>query len=63
MPKITRDYQEGICTICKKKKLVRVLLNNKRVAYLCKNCLEGIGEMTVNELLNKFGEDINLKAS
>ena len=63
MPKITRDYQEGYCNICKNETLVRILLNNKKAASVCKNCLKGIKDMTVNELLSKYGEEINLNAS
>jgi|GEM_PF-2937957 len=63
MTQITRAYQEGVCSICKKETLVRVIVNNKRAAMICKNCVEGIGSMTVNELLSKFGEDISLNAS
>jgi len=63
MPQITRDYQEGTCSICQQETLVRVLVNNKKAALVCRNCIKEIGDMTVNELLNKFGEDISLNAS
>ena len=62
MPKITRDYQEGVCNVCKKETLIRVIVNNKKTACVCKNCINNIGNMTVNELLSKFGEDISLNA-
>lgn len=63
MPKITRDYQEGECSICHYETLIRVLVNNQKSVSLCKKCLEKVGELTVNQLLTKYGEDINLKAS
>ena len=63
MPKITREYQEGYCNICKRETLVRVLVNNKRAANVCGECIKSVGNMTVNQLLSKFGEDISLNAS
>jgi len=63
MPKITRDYQEGTCTICEQETMVRLVLNNERVASICKECLSEVSDLTINELLNRFGEDINLNAS
>ncbi|MBD3312379.1 hypothetical protein GF352_02925 [archaeon] len=63
MPKITRDYQKGLCNICKKETMVRVLVNNKKAVNVCKQCLDKVGALTVSELLNRFGDDISLNAS
>jgi hypothetical protein len=63
MPKITRDYQEGYCDVCRKETLVRVLVNNHKVANICKECVKKNGKLTINQLLKKFGEDIDLNAS
>jgi transcription elongation factor Elf1 len=63
MTKITRDYQEGVCNICNEETLVRVVVNNKKAVSVCKDCINKVGNMTVNELLNKFGHDIDLNAS
>lgn len=63
MVKITRDYQEGYCNVCKNETLVRILIGNKLMAGVCRNCIKCVGEMTINELLSKFGEEINLNAS
>lgn len=63
MPKMTRDYQEGFCNICKKEALVRVLVNSKRSVCVCKNCINEVGDMTINELLKKYGESIDSQAS
>ena len=63
MPKITRDYQEGFCNVCKQDTFVRVLINNQKSACVCKNCIKAVGNLTVNELLSKFGEEMNLNAS
>ncbi len=63
MPRITKDYQEGQCSICGSETLVRVLLNNKKSVSVCMHCLRKVGNLTVNELLAKYGEDINLNAS
>ncbi len=63
MPKITRDYQEGICNICHNQTLVRVVVNNKKIVSVCHSCLKKVGDITINELLSRFGEDISLNAS
>ena len=63
MPKITRDYQEGICSLCGTETLVRLVLNKDKIASVCKTCLVDVKDLTINELLSRFGEDISLNAS
>ncbi len=63
MPKITRAYQEGQCSICDNETLVRIIINNKRAASVCMNCLKKVGNLPINELLKKYGDDIELSAS
>lgn len=60
---MTRDYQEGICSLCGTKTMIRLVLNNEKIASVCEECLVDVKDLTINELLNKFGEEINLNAS
>ncbi|MFA5406221.1 MAG: hypothetical protein WC307_02595 [Candidatus Nanoarchaeia archaeon] len=63
MPKITRAYQEGQCSICESETLVRIVLNNKKAACVCMSCLKKVGNLSINELLDKYGNELELSAS
>ena len=53
---ITPGFQEGKCSVCKKKKKVRVLVLGKKYAELCKDCLEKVGGMESSDFVKKYGK-------
>ena len=63
MPRVTKDYQEGLCSVCGHETLVKTLINNKKSVSVCRKCLKKVRELTVNEFPDEYGEEISLNAS
>jgi len=59
MPGITSGLQEGFCGLCKKNKLVRIIIDNDKTLSVCIECANGkLGDLSIDELVNKYGRKI-----
>lgn len=56
MAEITRAYQDGKCSICKKDKPVRVIVDGSRCACVCESCVNDVRDMPVTEVIEKYGK-------
>ena len=52
---------EGTCSICKKNSLVFTAgdEDTKKAVTICKECADGLGEMKLDEAIEKFGKKDN----
>ncbi len=55
MAGITRAFQDGTCSICKKHKPVRVITNKNAYVCVCEKCAESLGNMSIDEVLKTYG--------
>ena len=53
---ITPAYEIGKCSVCKKKTEIRILVLDKKVANICKECVAEIGNMTSEDFVKKYGK-------
>ena len=59
MPEITSGLQEGFCDLCKKDKLVRIIMSDGKTLSVCIECANGkLGDLSIDELINKYGKKI-----
>jgi ribosome-binding protein aMBF1 (putative translation factor) len=57
MPKITGWPEEGICSICSKETLVRIIVSGKKSFNVCDKCAnDKEGDLSVNQLMSKYGK-------
>ncbi|MCW1296365.1 MAG: hypothetical protein OH319_01655 [Candidatus Parvarchaeota archaeon] len=54
---ITLGFEEGICSICKEKKNVRILCDQerKKIVKICESCAEKFGTLSAGEIMDMFG--------
>ncbi|MDP7078841.1 MAG: hypothetical protein QF415_03050 [Candidatus Undinarchaeales archaeon] len=55
MAGISLQFEEGICSVCKKRKQVRIIAHDERIAKLCEVCAQGI-TVSIADFLKKYGK-------
>lgn len=55
---ITLGYQNEVCSICKKRKNVRIICNKNKKVNICDECMEKNKTVTIEEIVDKYGEKI-----
>ena len=46
------------CSVCKEKKMIRVLVLGKKAANICNECMEKIGKMSSEDFVKKYGKKL-----
>lgn len=54
MAGISLQFEEGVCSVCKKRKQVRIIAHDDRIAKLCEVCAQDI-TVSIADFLKKHG--------